>query len=110
MAAKSILFTFQSCADLNEIWETIAMPRDLWSASETANVAAAEQFADKFEKLCELLPTHPEVGLNRDDLHPGLCSVPVQRYVIYYRTRGEGVEVLRVLRASTDDGGIAASG
>jgi plasmid stabilization system protein ParE len=109
MAAKNILFTFQSCADLNEIWETIAMPRGLWSSSEPANLTAAERFADRFEKLCELLPEHPEVGVNRDDLHPGLCSVLVQHYALYYRTRGDSVEVLRVLRASLD-GGPAASG
>jgi plasmid stabilization system protein ParE len=104
MASKNILFTFQACADLNDIWESIAMPRDLWSASESSNVAAAEKFAESFEKICELLPKHPEVGLNRDDLNPGICSVQIQKYVIFYRIRGDSVEVLRVLRAALDVG------
>ena len=102
MASKNILFTFQSCADLNDIWESIAMPRALWRAYESTNLTAAEKFAERFERICELLPKHPEVGVNRDDLNPGICSVPIQRYVIFYRTRGGTVEVLRVLRAALD--------
>jgi toxin ParE1/3/4 len=102
MASKNLLFTFQSCADLNAIWESIAMPRTQWSAYESSRLTAAEKFADRFEKICELLPKHPEVGLNRDDLNPGICSVPIQRYVIFYRIRGDSVEVLRVLRAALD--------
>jgi plasmid stabilization system protein ParE len=106
---RNILFTFQSCADLNEIWEAIAMPRSPWSAYDSARLRAAERFAERFEKLCELLPKHPEIGVARDDLHAGLCSVPLGRYAIYYRTRGDSVEVLRVLRAAQDSG-LAQSG
>jgi plasmid stabilization system protein ParE len=35
--------------------------------------------------------------------------VPLGRYAIYYRTRGDSVEVLRVLRAAQDSG-LAQSG
>ena len=102
MTSKNILFTFQSCADINDIWEAIATPRRQRSAYDASGLTAAEQFAEQFEKICELLPRHPEVGSRRDDLNPGVCSVPIQRYVMFYRTRGESVEVLRVLRAGLD--------
>jgi toxin ParE1/3/4 len=102
MNPKNMLFTFQSCADLNDIWDAIATPRSPWRAYEASGFSAAEAFATQFEKVCELLPNHPEVGSNRGDLAPGICSVPIQRYVMFYRTRGDSVEVLRVLRAGID--------
>ena len=100
--AKRIAFTFRSCADLNDIWESIATPSDVYGSASSDNLSAAEEFADKFEQMCNLLPSHPEIGLNRDDLHPGVRSIPFQRYAIFYRTRGNAVEVLRVLRAPWD--------
>jgi toxin ParE1/3/4 len=78
------------------------MPPDIYGSAGSDNVSAAEKFADKFEQLCSLLPGHPEIGLDRDDLHTGVRSVPFQRYVIFYRSRGNVVEVLRVLGASWD--------
>jgi plasmid stabilization system protein ParE len=102
MTGRNILFTFQSCADLNDIWESIAMPRDMWGFSNADRLAAAEKFADRFERICELLPRHPEIGSNRDDLVAGVGSVAIEKYVLFYRVRGDSVEVLRVLRAALD--------
>ncbi|HZI82523.1 MAG TPA: type II toxin-antitoxin system RelE/ParE family toxin [Casimicrobiaceae bacterium] len=100
--ARDIVFTFRSCADLNEIWEAIAMPRDIYGSAGSDNLSAAEDFADRFEHLCGLLPDHPEIGLTRDELHDGVRSVPFHRYVMFYRERGDRIEVLRVLPASSD--------
>ena len=100
--SKDVLFTFQSCADLNAIWDSIALPRDPWGSAESDNVPKAERFAQKFEQLCALLPGHPEIGSDRDDLHAGVRSLLFQRYVIFYRHRGNSVEVLRVLGATGD--------
>src|ERR1700694_1049864 len=100
--SRNVAFTFRACADLNDIWESIAMPRDIYGSEGSDNLSSAEKFADRFEQLCNLLPGHPEIGLDRDDLHTGVRSVPFQRYVIYYRSRGNGLEVLRVLGSSWD--------
>jgi plasmid stabilization system protein ParE len=109
MSSTNILFTFQSCADVNDIWEAIATPRSPYTAYDPSRLTAAEQFAEQFEKICELLPRHPEVGSHRDDLNPGVCSVLIQRYVMFYRRRGNSVEVLRILRAGIDvDAGESA--
>ena len=107
--APNIVFTFQSCADLNEIWESIAMPRDIWGSEATENLLSAENFAEQFQRVCALLPRHPEIASNRDDLLAGVRSVLFNRYVIFYRTRGNSVEVLRVLRATSDiNSGVVA--
>jgi plasmid stabilization system protein ParE len=100
--SQEILFTFQSGVDLNEIWESIAMPRDIYGSAGGDNLSAAEEFANKFERLCGLLPHHPEIGLERDEIHPGVRSVCFDRYVVFYRSRGNTVEVLRVLSAMRD--------
>ena len=100
--SKNLRFTFRSGADLNDIWESIAMPRNIYGATNSENLSAAEKFADRFEQLCNLLPGHPEIGLDRDDLHAGVRSVRFLRYVMFYRSRGNVVEVLRILRASLD--------
>jgi toxin ParE1/3/4 len=98
---QDILFSFRACSDLNEIWESIALPRNFFGA-DSDHLSAAADFADKFEHLCALLPDHPEIGLDRDELHAGVRSVPFQRYVMFYRQRGERIEVLRVLAATRD--------
>ena len=100
--AEDILFTFQSGVDLNEIWESIAAPRNIYGLAGSDNMSAAQKFADRFVQICELLTNHPEIGLERDELHPGVRSIRLQRYVLFYRARGAHVEVLRVLPAMRD--------
>jgi plasmid stabilization system protein ParE len=101
-AASRMQFTFQACADLNEIWESIAMPSDRLGSTNAAHLAAAAGFADKFAQLCQLLTLHPEMGRARNDLQEGIRSLLCDVYVVYYRLRGNCVEVLRVLRATRE--------
>ncbi|MCC6197390.1 MAG: type II toxin-antitoxin system RelE/ParE family toxin [Burkholderiales bacterium] len=95
-------FTFQACADLNELWESIAMPSDLWGSTNAEHLAGARSFAEKLEQLCQLITLHPEMGPARDNLQEGIRSLLFQRYVLFYRIRGNCVEVLRVLRAARE--------
>jgi toxin ParE1/3/4 len=101
-AASRMQFTFQACTDLNKLWESIAMPSDLWGSTNAEHLAAARSFAEKLEQLCHLMTLHPEVGQRRNMLQEGIRSLLFQRYVIYYRIRGNCVEVLRVLRATRE--------
>lgn len=101
-ATSRMQFTFQACADLNNIWESIAMPSDLWGSTNAEHLAAARSFAEKLEQLCQLLTLHPEMGPQRKRLQDDIRSLQFQRYVIFYRTRGSCVEVLRVLRATRE--------
>ncbi len=95
-------FTFQACADLNSIWESIAMPSDLWGSTNAEHLAAARSVAERLEQLCQLLTLHPEMGTPRNTLQEGIRSLLFQRYVLYYRIRGNCVEVMRVLRATRE--------
>jgi toxin ParE1/3/4 len=42
------------------------------------------------------------MGRTREELGPGLRSVLVQRYVLFYRVTTSGVEVLRILHGVRD--------
>ena len=53
------------------------------------------------QKLLALAST-PGMGRTRDEIAEGLRSFPVGRYVIFYRTIPEGVEIVRVLHGSRD--------
>lgn len=101
-ATSRMQFTFQACADLNGIWEAIAMPSDPWGSTNAEHLASARRWAESLEQMCQLLMLHPEMGRPRNRLQEGMRSVPFQRYVIFYRVRGNCVEVMRVLRVNRD--------
>jgi toxin ParE1/3/4 len=106
-ATSRMQFTFQACADLNQIWESIAMPSDLYGMTNAEHLAAARSFAEKLEQVCHLMTLHPEIGPRRSILQEGIRSLLFQGYVIFYRTRGNCVEVMRVLRASRELDAVA---
>ena len=93
-------FTFLACTDLRRIWESIAMPTDPYAGNAPERLAQAQAFAERFTRHCDLLAENPELGAERGDLVHGLRSSPFQKHEIWYRRRGEMVEVVRVLRAS----------
>jgi plasmid stabilization system protein ParE len=97
---KAVRFTFQSCADLNSIWETLATPTDIWAAAASNGVAGATEFSKSLEQVCDILAQYPEIGSDRSDVHPGVRSMIFQRYALFYRLRGDCVEVIRVFGGS----------
>jgi toxin ParE1/3/4 len=78
--------------DLDEIWWYIAQD----------NPDAADRFLDKIEERCRTLAKFPNMGLRREELHPGLHSLPVGKYLIFYIPIGGGIEVVRVLPGMMD--------
>ncbi len=66
------------------------------------NPYAATGLVDLVEQKCYLLAENPEIGRKRDELAPELRCFPVKSYVIYYRCREKGIEVIRVLSSARD--------
>ena len=80
-------------ADLAEIWEYIA--RD--------NPENADRFIYRIFQTCqESLASSPHMGRSRGELSPGLRSLTVEDYIIFYRPTENGVEVVRVLHGRRD--------
>jgi toxin ParE1/3/4 len=62
----------------------------------------ADRFLDKIGERCQTLAQFPNMGLSRDELHPGLRSLPVGKYLIFYIPIEGGIEIVRVLPGMMD--------
>lgn len=78
--------------DLDEIWLYIAQD----------SLDNADKFLDEIEETCRKLAQFANMGRNRDDLHPGLQSFRVGKYLIFYMTINGGIEIVRVLHGMMD--------
>ena len=87
-----IRFSDQARKDLAEIWDYIA----------TDNVAAADRTVDRLLLACGAFVENPDLGRRREEFRPGLRSLPIGKYVIFYRTDPEHVDVLRILHGARE--------
>ena len=78
--------------DLDEIW---------WYIAQDSPVNA-DKFIDEIETTCRQLARFTGMGKNRDELHPGLQSFPVGKYLIFYMPINGGIEIIRVLHGMMD--------
>lgn len=96
MKRLQLLLADQAQGDLLDIWLYIANDSTL----------AADKFLDLLHEKSLALCTSPELGRARDELLPGLRSLPVKRYSIYYRITPATVEIVRVLSNYRDANNI----
>lgn len=87
-----VVRTDRAEADLEEILDYI----------EDRNPAAAERLAEAIDRRCESLGRSPGSGRMRDELAPGMRSVVVEKYVVFYRVTPSAVEVIRILHGGRD--------
>jgi toxin ParE1/3/4 len=89
---KTFIQSKESEKDLNDIFDYIAVH----------NVHAAEKQIREIYKKFALICEQPEIGRTRNELLPELRSFNVDNYLVFYRERGETVEIARVLHGSRD--------
>jgi toxin ParE1/3/4 len=80
-------------ADLREIRAYIA---------EHAGPRAAARWIEKLRVRCHSLADAPGTGRARDELAPGLRSVPVGNYLIFFRQVSGGVDIVHVYHGARD--------
>jgi toxin ParE1/3/4 len=80
--------------DLDEMWSYVA--RD--------SMAAADRLIALLYQKFLLLSTQPLIGEERPKLAPGLRSVSVGNYVVFYCPTQSGIEVARVIHAAREIG------
>ena len=90
--AKRVRVSRAAKNDLDEIWFYIA----------GHNIDAADRFVDLLADKFPLLASSPAMGRAREELEPGLRSFPVKRYLILYRPRKGGIEIVRVIHGARD--------
>ena len=77
---------------LAEIWDYIADDSEVRADAFVATIDA------KFQTLAK----QPGIGRMRDELATGLRSLPIGRYVIFYLSLADGIEIIRVLHGARD--------
>lgn len=89
---SSCYFSSDAARDLQGIYDSIA----------SENHRAALEVIDKIDRACEMLAEFPLAGRNRFELALRLRCFPSEAYLIFYRPRNDGVEVIRVLHGARD--------
>ena len=79
--------------DLDQIWIHVATN----ASEETAN-----RFIDRLTSPLPLLARNPRLGRSRDEIQPGLRSLPVDDYVVFYQVMLQGILILRILHGARD--------
>lgn len=82
----------QAHEDLVEIWRFISQK----------SVDAADKLLNSFVEKFDLIADHPQSGRARPELARNLRSLPVNRYLIFYRPGRDIVEIVRVLHSARD--------
>ncbi|NJN17389.1 MAG: type II toxin-antitoxin system RelE/ParE family toxin [Oscillochloris sp.] len=76
---------------------------DLWAYIEAAGSAdRADAMIQQIDRVLHTIADHPLIGRQRDELHPGLRSYPVGRYLLFYLPLPDGVDLVRVLYGGRD--------
>ncbi len=70
--------------------------------AEKVSVETAELFLLKINSKFQLLVKFPQIGRRRDELYPGLRSVTLEDYLIFYRLVLGAIEVMRVVGGYRD--------
>ena len=80
--------------DLDEIWVYIGIEKK----NPTAAIRIIEMLHDRFA----LLSAHPLLGELREDLGAGVRAFVAERYLILYRARDYGVDIIQVVHSARD--------
>jgi toxin ParE1/3/4 len=82
----------QAEADILEIWDYIAED----------SLIEADRWVDRLDEKLALWATQPMMGRSRDELAPGVRSLPFGRYIVFFEPVPAGIDVIRVLHGSRD--------
>jgi toxin ParE1/3/4 len=82
----------RASADLSEIWEFIAQD----------NIERADAFVDRIDEKFRALVGQPLMGRERRELGPGIRSMAMAPYVIFYEALTDGIVIVRVLHGARD--------
>ena len=74
-----------------------------------ASARTAEKYLRQISQSCERIRKRPLLGRTRNEVMPGLRSVLVLPYVVFYRVSGSSVDIVRVLHGRRDLDAIFAA-
>src|SRR5437764_486665 len=87
----------------NQFLPTILRTKDAhWDLVDIAtevgreDPTAADRLLDMMEEKCHILAQFPSRGRRREEFGEGMRSFPVGNYLIFYRNKTEGIQVIRI--------------
>ncbi|MEN3973497.1 type II toxin-antitoxin system RelE/ParE family toxin [Emcibacter sp. SYSU 3D8] len=89
----SFQLTIEAEADLRDIYR---QSRKRWGKPQTA------LYLNNLDEVFHDLASHPDRGRTRHDLRPGVRSRLSGKHVVFYRTEGDHVSILRILHQAQD--------
>ena len=95
---RRLIVAREARQDMLEIWEFIA----------SNSIRAADSVGELFQQEFLAIQQHPGLGPRREELQPGVRSLPVGSYLIFYRVSRDSVQILRVVHGARDLGALFA--
>ena len=87
----------EAALDVDALWDYTA---ERWNPEQADTLV--DTLEGKFRLLCE----YPALGRSREELFPGLRSLPVRGFVILYQVFEGTLEIARVLHGARDIEGL----
>lgn len=75
---------------------------DIWLYIAEDSIVNADRYLDKINDTAKRLAEFRDMGTERPELAKALFSFPIDRYILYYRKKEQGIELVRVLHSSRD--------
>jgi toxin ParE1/3/4 len=76
--------------------------QDVWDYLSQFNLDAADQTVEAIADTYLTLFDMPMLGRSRDELLPGLRSLVVKKYVVFYRIEGDVLIIARIIHGARD--------
>lgn len=75
---------------------------DIWDYIADDSLDQADAWVDRLTEQFQVLAEQPLMGRLRGELAPRVRSLPFGRYVIFYVSLDDGIDVVRVLHSARD--------
>jgi toxin ParE1/3/4 len=88
---------------MRRVMRTDAADRDLDEILDyliERSPSAAERLVAELDSRCRLLASQPLTGRSRDDLVPGMRSIVVGRYVLFFVSTDADVFIVRIIHGA----------
>ena len=79
--------------DLSSIWD---LSEDCW------DVRQAEKYLREIQAAVERIAEDSDRGRDREDVRAGFRSYAIGSHVVFYRQRGDHIEIVRILHQRMD--------
>jgi toxin ParE1/3/4 len=90
---RIVIWSLEAEQDLFDIWAYLAAE---------ASARTAEKYLRDIDRACQRIRIRPLSGRSRNEVMPGLRSVLVPPYVVFYRVTDFTVGIVRVVHGRRD--------